>query len=57
MNDPVSVVVDGKHCVLFAVKQKLLDPSEPSACTVSSVLKANVSGPVLLSVVTFVDFR
>lgn len=50
VNDPVSVVVDGKHCVLFAVKVKLLDPSEPSARTVSSVLKANVSGPVLLSV-------
>jgi hypothetical protein len=35
---------------LFTVKVKLLDPSEPSALTVSSVVKANDSAPELLSV-------
>jgi hypothetical protein len=50
VKDPVSVVVDGKHDVLFTVKVKWLDPSEPSAFTVNSVVKANVSGPELLSV-------
>jgi hypothetical protein len=43
-------VVDGKQCVLFTVNLKLLDPSEPSPWTASSALKANVSGPVLVSV-------
>jgi len=50
VNDPVSVVVDGKHVVLFALKVKVLDPNEPSALTVSRVVKTNMSGPELVSV-------
>jgi hypothetical protein len=50
VNEPLSVVDWKLHDVLFTVKVKLLDPSEPSALTVSSVVKANDSAPELLSV-------